>query len=54
MAVSRLAQIGIEGGALMGRAFAGTPGLPHNAFGYRSATSVRPDAIANLVFGLHF
>ncbi len=53
-AVSHLAQIGIEGGALMGRAFAGTPGLPHHAFGYRSDSSMRPDAIANLVFGLHF
>ena len=53
-AVSKLAQIGIEGGALMSHAFAGTPGLPHHAFGYRSDHAVRPDAIANLVFGMHF
>lgn len=53
-AVSHLAQIGIEGGALMTHAFAGTPGLPHHAFGYRGDHSVRPDAIANLVFGMHF
>lgn len=54
VAVSRLAQIGIEGGALMSNAFASTPGLPHHAFGYRSEHEVRPDAIANLVFGMHF
>ncbi|WP_174292150.1 hypothetical protein [Sphingomonas bacterium] len=53
-AVSHLAQIGIEGGALMSHAFAAAPGLPHHAFGYRNDNAMRPDAIANLVFGLHF
>lgn len=53
-AVSQLAQIGIEGGALMGRAFAGTPGLPRRALGDRREHPVHPDAIANLVFGMHF
>ena len=53
-AVSQLAQIGIEGGALMGRAFAGTPGLPRRGFGGRRDHAVHPDAIANLVFGMHF
>jgi hypothetical protein len=53
-AVSQLAQIGVEGGALMGHAFASTPGLPRHAYGYRSDNAVRPDAIANLVFGMRF
>lgn len=54
VALSRLAQIGVEGGALMSNAFAGTPGLPRQTFGYRGEHDFRPDAIANMVFGLRF
>ena len=54
MALSAMTRIGVEGGAMMGRMFASTPGLPHHAFGYTSENSFRPNAVANLVFGMHF
>ena len=54
MALSAMTRIGVEGGAMMGRLFASAPGLPHHAFGSGSENSFRPNAVANLVFGMHF
>ena len=54
LVLSKVAQIGLEGGAMMGHLFAAAPGLPHHAFGYRTDNGLRPNAVANLVFGLHF
>lgn len=52
--LTQMMQIGVEAGAMAGRAFAGTPGLSRGGFGYRSDNAFHPDAIANLVFGMHF
>ena len=54
VAVSKMMQIGVEGGAMMGHIFATAPGLPNHAFGYGNANSFRPNAVANLVVGMHF
>jgi hypothetical protein len=54
MPLSSMAQIGVEAGAMMSHAFANAPGLPRHGAGYRSDTAFHPDAIANLVFGMHF
>ena len=54
LALSSMAQVGVEAGAMMSNAFANAPGLPRRGAGYRSDTAFHPDAIANLVFGMHF
>lgn len=52
--LSSMAQVGVEAGAMMSHAFANAPGLPRHGAGWRSDTAFHPDAIANLVFGMHF
>lgn len=54
MALSKVMQIGVEGGAMMGRMFGSTPGLTRGAFGFHSQNGFRPNAVANLVLGMHF
>ena len=54
MAMSKVAKIGIEAGAMMSGAFTNTPGLSRFGVGYHSDHQFRPDAIANMVFGLRF
>lgn len=52
--LSSMTQIGVEAGAMMGRAFAGTPGIGRHNAAFRGENGFHPDAIANLVFGMHF
>lgn len=54
IAMSKVAKIGVEAGAMMSGAFSSTPGLSRFGAGYRGDHEFRPDAIANMVFGLRF
>lgn len=52
--LSSMMQIGVEAGAMMTRAFAGTPGLLRHTTAFRGENGFHPNAIANIVFGMHF
>jgi hypothetical protein len=54
LAVSKLAQVGVEAGALMGSAYSGPAGLARFAPGYHGEHDVRPDAVARLTYAARF
>ena len=54
MAVGKLAQVGLEAGALMSGAYSGAPGLTRLAAGYRSEHEFRPDGLVRLAFASRF
>ena len=54
LAVGKLAQVGVEAGALMSSAYSGPSGLARFAPGYRGEHDFRPDAVARMTFGARF
>ena len=54
MAVGKLAQVGLEAGALMSGAYSGAPGLTRLAAGYHAEHEFRPDGLVRLAFASRF